>query len=104
MKHAREDYDRIQDPAGLIPADEPVFLIRGKDMVGPSAVESWAYFAESSGASEHIVAAARAQAERMRAWQQKNGLKLPDMPKSAAVKDSAYSKAFASFPDDYEVN
>ena len=26
MKHARPDYDRIQDPAGLIPDAEPVFL------------------------------------------------------------------------------
>lgn len=32
MKHAREDYNRIQDPAGLIPDGEPVFLIRGKDI------------------------------------------------------------------------
>ena len=31
MKHAREDYDRIQDPAGKIPADEPVFLFRAQD-------------------------------------------------------------------------
>ena len=30
MKHARKDYnERIQDNANLIPADEPVFLIRG---------------------------------------------------------------------------
>lgn len=31
MKHARPDYDRIQDPAGIIPEDEPVFLLRGQD-------------------------------------------------------------------------
>ena len=35
MKHAREDYNRIQDPAGLIPADEPVFLLRGQDEFTP---------------------------------------------------------------------
>ena len=29
MKHARDDYNRIQDPAGKIPEDEPVFLLRG---------------------------------------------------------------------------
>ena len=32
MKHARSDYDRIQDPDGKIPANEPVFLIRGQDV------------------------------------------------------------------------
>jgi hypothetical protein len=31
MKHARPDYDRIQDPAGRIPADEPVLLFRAQD-------------------------------------------------------------------------
>lgn len=31
MIHARDDYNRIQDPAGLIPADEPVMLFRAQD-------------------------------------------------------------------------
>ncbi len=31
MKHARPDYDRIQDPAGRIPADDPVLLFRAQD-------------------------------------------------------------------------
>lgn len=31
MKHARADYDRFQDPAGLIPEDEPVMLFRAQD-------------------------------------------------------------------------
>lgn len=31
MKHAREDYERFQDPAGIIPKDEPVFLLRAQD-------------------------------------------------------------------------
>ena len=36
MKHARSDYQaRIQDVAGLIPADEPVFFIRGQDKAAP---------------------------------------------------------------------
>lgn len=30
MLHAREDYNRFQDPEGLIPDDEPVFLLRGQ--------------------------------------------------------------------------
>ena len=31
MKHARSDYNRIQDPAELIPDNEPVMLFRAQD-------------------------------------------------------------------------
>lgn len=85
MLHARTDYNiRIQDSENIIPSDEPVFLIRGKDIVGPSAVEAWADLAEKVGASEHIVAAARRQAELMREYQEMNKLevKVPDMKES----------------------
>jgi len=41
MIHARTDYDRIQDPAKLIPDDEPVFLLRGQDKLAWIAV--WFY-------------------------------------------------------------
>ena len=42
MKHARSDYDRIQDPSRIIPEDEPVFLLRAQDISAPAAVEKWA--------------------------------------------------------------
>ena len=80
MKHAREDYNRIQDPAGLIPEDEPVFLIRGQDFVAPEAVEAWADLAESAGAEPGMVQSARDQAHEMRLWGKTYGDKLPDMP------------------------
>jgi hypothetical protein len=80
MKHARPDYDRIQDPANLIPADEPVFLIRAQDIIGPSIVDTWADLAEARGASDHIVEAAREQARRMREWGFSHSAKVPDMP------------------------
>ena len=79
MKHARPDYDRIQDPDGLIPKDEPVFLIRGQDVSAPLVVEFWASIVQAKGGSPHIIAAARGQAEAMRKWQEKN-VKVPDMP------------------------
>lgn len=80
MKHARPDYDRIQDPAGLIPADEPVFLIRGKDVAGPRTLRAWAEIATSLGADEAIVNAALKQAQRMETWQILFESKIPDMP------------------------
>jgi hypothetical protein len=76
MKHARDDYNRIQDPAGLIPEDEPVFLLRGQDICAPIAVETWAKQAEQMGASPKIVQLAREQAARMRAW---HTFKTPDL-------------------------
>jgi hypothetical protein len=83
MKHARKDYERIQDPEGIIPADEPVFLIRGKDIAAPAAVEAWAALAEASGASEAIVETARAHARAMRVYQEQFGKQVPDMPLDA---------------------
>lgn len=41
MIHAREDYNRIQDPDGKIPEDEPVFLIRAQDTIGWKIVEEY---------------------------------------------------------------
>lgn len=80
MKHARQDYDRIQDPAGLIPEDEPVFLLRGQDRAAAAAVRYWAETAGAFGASPEILQAARDQAGRMERWRTH---KVPDMPAEA---------------------
>ena len=80
MIHARKDYDRIQDPAHLIPEDEPVFLIRAKDKVGPMTVEKWASYAEAAGADENIVKHAREHAKAMYKYQTTHGSQIPDMP------------------------
>lgn len=91
MKHARADYDRIQDPAQLIPEDEPVFLLRGQDICAPRAVEVWAELAENMGAEPEIIRAARAQAKRMRKWQD-GYFKVPDMPKAAALSEPRHDR------------
>lgn len=80
MKHARPDYNRIQDPEGKIPQDEPVFLIRGQDVTAPDVVRYWAMQAKSHGADDLIVQAAKAQADCMVDWQRDHGMKIPDMP------------------------
>jgi hypothetical protein len=82
VKHARADYDSFQDPLGIIPEDEPVFLIRGQDVCGPAAVESWASMAASFGASREIVDHALKHAMAMREYQTRSRqFKIPDMPK-----------------------
>lgn len=80
MKHARDDYNRIQDPANKIPADEPVFLLRGQDKAAPEAVRRWAAMAAHYGASADIVAKAKDQATLMEAWQATQAGKVPDLP------------------------
>jgi len=80
MKHARPDYDRIQDPLGKIPEDEPVFLLRAQDAVAPGLVEAWAIAAHAAGAQDDIVQHAYEHAQLMRKWQAEHGSKIPDMP------------------------
>ena len=76
MRHAREDYERFQDPAGIIPDDEPVFLIRGQDTVGHHVVRTWAHLAEMIGADPDMIRMAREHADRMEAWPKH---KVPDL-------------------------
>jgi hypothetical protein len=42
MKHARPDYNRIQDPENKIPENEPVFLLRAQDETAAAVVRFWA--------------------------------------------------------------
>lgn len=79
MKHARQDYNRIQDPEHKISEDEPVFLLRGQDMVAPEVVEFWAEKALAAGASANIVLLAKRQARNMREWQHSHKSKIPDL-------------------------
>lgn len=80
MRHARADYDRIQDPEGKIPAAEPVFLIRGQDRAAVPALVAYASEALKLGATFELVAAVIRQANAMREWQKEHGGKVPDMP------------------------
>lgn len=79
MIHAREDYNRIQDPAGKIPDDEPVFLLRGQDALACLAVEFYADLCAKHGEPE-VAAKARELANKMREWPVK---KFPDLAPNA---------------------
>lgn len=87
MLHARTDYQRIQDPAGLIPEDEPVFLLRAQDIIAPDVVRHWAYMAKQLYTSDadvpkmaHLCNLAMTHAVRMEAWQAEHRAKVPDVP------------------------
>lgn len=76
MKHGRQDYnERIQDSAGIIPVDEPVFLLRGQDKHAARTVRQYADALESAGADPEHVASIRRQALEMTNWRPK---KNPD--------------------------
>lgn len=78
MLHAREDYNRFQDPLNLIPEDEPVMLFRGQDKYVADLCRIYADKVENDLGDLKIVRAVRMQADRMDAWPVK---KSPDMIK-----------------------
>ena len=79
MKHARADYDRIQDPAGKIPDNEPVFLIRGQDLAAPAALRAYAMLAHENGAKRDLVDAVLDHVRLMEEWQRQIARKTPDL-------------------------
>jgi hypothetical protein len=77
MKHARADYQRrIVDVDGIIPAEEPVFLIRAQDHVGALVVRQWAALHEAHGGDYELARMARAQADAMDQWPVKKAADL----------------------------
>lgn len=81
MQHARRDYtERIQDSAELIPADEPVFLIRGQDEVGAAAVRAWAHLHRANGGSDVAYLMAMKHADVMEQWAKTQRSHKADVP------------------------
>lgn len=87
MKHARPDYDRIQDPWNAIPADEPVFLIRGQDKTAPLLVRLWAMLNQHNGSNPDIIEGANRHADEMQEWQREHGSKAADLPRHSHTDD-----------------
>jgi len=81
MKHFREDYNRIQDPAGLIPENEPVFLLRGQDKLAPALLLRWAAELRLQGGDPEMARIVEDGAQEMIEWQKNINKKLPDLNK-----------------------
>lgn len=101
MRHGRSDYRYIVDLRETPPEefrellrelgggdgnpgigrDEPVFLIRGRDVTAPTAIREWAAVAREHGA-DAAAADAEAWAAEVEAWQQSHHdrVKVPDRP------------------------
>jgi len=78
MKHAREDYNRIQDPENKIPEDEPVFILRGQDWLAPGLLFEWAKKLREVGGDENMASKVENHAKEMINWQQNVKSKIPD--------------------------
>lgn len=76
MKHAREDYNRIQDPEGRIGEDEPVFLFRAQDEFFVEVLEFYAARVQAKYPDSLIPATTLKHARRGEQWGYK---KRPDL-------------------------
>ena len=78
MKFTRDDYNRrIIDTENLIPADEPVFLLRAQDALAPDTLRFYAKLLKENGnttMAEELLAHARS----MIVWQKSVKVKQPD--------------------------
>ena len=79
MIHAREDYNRIQDPAGKISEDEPVFLLRAQDKSAPATLRFWAEENNRNGGDIALSELAESHADLMENWQRKHSSKPADL-------------------------
>lgn len=92
MKFGRPDYDeRLQPvdqrgPHAMIPADEPVFLIRAADKLGIAMLRAYAAQLEHVNADDDgplvapaLIASVRAQIRQMECYK-KTLKKYPDLP------------------------
>lgn len=77
MKHARADYQRIQDPSGAIPADEPVFLLRAQDRLAAAMVLLYADFYEACGGDDQVARHLRDHAAAMKRWPNRRTPTIP---------------------------
>ena len=73
------DIQKIQEGRTSIAADEPVFLLRARDMFADEAVRFWSRRVHEEQGDPQIVKLARGQAEKMHHWP---GRKSPDTKRS----------------------
>ncbi len=59
-------------------ADEPVFVLRAKDVFAPAMIRLWATAARAAGTPADKTNAALNTADQMEAWQKQHGSKVPD--------------------------
>lgn len=79
MKHCSDKYSHIQDTKGMIPADEPVFLLRGQDKYAPELLILWAAKLRFDGGEPELEQLVEKQAQAMLDWQKNVKVKKPNL-------------------------
>lgn len=93
MNFGRDDYSKnFIDSNGLIPENEPVFLLRSTDKFSPRLLLMWAMEVRLAGGDPQMAEAVEAQAQKMIEWQREHGSKTPDMYKESPQKQFILSK------------
>lgn len=77
MKHARADYDHIQDPSDKIPDGEPVFLLRAQDKYFVRMLRYYRQLVEDDMGDKKIIEAVTNHIKLGNDWLTR---KYPDMP------------------------
>jgi hypothetical protein len=93
MLHARKSYnERVQDSAGIIPMDEPVFLLRGQDVLAPVLLDIYVALTLNTEYYDKAIASTVAMhADRMRKWQEEGDSKVADMDTDDIVQNEITS-------------
>lgn len=79
MNHGRPDYNRrIIDTDGLIPKDEPVILLRGRDPASIVAARAYAAEVQRLNGPDCVVQRVSDQADAMEVYQRNHGARLAD--------------------------
>lgn len=83
-------YGRVSTERGTIEHDEPVFVIRGRDLAAPDAIDAYAEAAAKNGAGVDITDVCHERADAIREWQRDHPevLKIPSTEPGQIVRES----------------
>ena len=73
----RDSFAKVMTPK--IPADEPVFLLRGQDAAAGATVEVWIQLSRSIKVKQACLGMASAQVEAMAKWPTKKAADVPEL-------------------------
>lgn len=80
MKHARQDYNTVQDSSEKIPENEPVFLLRGQDPLSPKMLKTYAKRLKKLGGDPEMVQIVKDWAKTIKNYQKTIDTHIPDLP------------------------
>lgn len=103
MRHARADYNDITAVDARIPADEPVFLLRGQDRLAAETVRHYARLTREHGGDPEIADRADRWAEEMEQWPAKKTADLPAFPPLPSVVPQTPGQVSSGEPEGDDV-